>query len=257
MSGGSGNFIGGPWLLIRRVVVRRDSRVTGLQQLAQARAAALCNLAVLLGRPAMASTERGAAAPGDLMDEDKLLIGAELARSRHDATQLAAHDHQRLEIRAAVNERRVARLACRDRHSRGQRGADRAATRECAPKVSDSGHHAQLERVRDVRVARKRVATPRLGEQLERRLGVTVLEILPTQHPPVRAQQHLALGLGDPGDCVLLRTRPLRARSAGSSLAATSSRHIRMSTPAAHKPPCEFRGDRPHPRLDPGRGRRR
>ena len=253
MSGGSGNFIGGPWLLIRRGAVRRDSRVIGLQQLAQARATALCDLPVLLSRPAMASTERGAAAPGDLMDENKLLIGAQLVRSRHDATQLAAHHHQRLEIRAAVNERRVARLSGPDRQSAGQRGADRAATRERAPKVSDSGHHAQLECVRDVRVAGEPAATPRLGEQLEGRLRVAVLEILAAQHPPVRAQQHLALGLRHTSDCFFLQTRRVGARSADSSLAATSSRHIRMSTPAAHKPPREFRGEPLNTRLDPGR----
>lgn len=254
MSGGSGNFTGVPWLLIRRGCGRRDRRAIAVEQLAQARASALCDLAVFLSRPAMAATERRAATPRDLMYQDKLLICAELARSGDDATQLAAHQHERLDIRTAVNEHHVARLARRDRQRGRQGRADRTPTRERATQVSDPRHHSQLQCVGDMRVARERVSAPDLSEQLERRLRMTVLEILTPQHPPVGPQEYLALGLCDARDRVLLADREVCARIAGASLAATSSRHTWMSTRAAHIPPREFRGDQPSARSGAARG---
>jgi hypothetical protein len=253
MSGGSGNFIGGPWLLIRRAGGGRDRPTVGVEEFAQARATALRHLAVLLSRPAMTSTEGGAATPGDLMGDDQPLILSELAGSINDATQLAAHHHERLEIRATVDERRIARLAHRDRQSRRQRRADRAAPGERAAHVPDPRHHAQLERVRDVRVAGKSTAPTHLSEQLKSRLGMTVLEVLAAQHSPVGTEQDLALGVRDARDGILLQACPRSARKAARGLAATSSRHTGMSTRAAHDPPFEFRGAPVRRRCGAGR----
>jgi hypothetical protein len=201
----------------------------------------------------MASTEGGAAAPCYLMDKNKLLIRAELARRRDDAAQLAAHHHERLQIGAAVDDRGFVRVARRDWQGGLQRRADRASTRERTAHVPDSRHHSQLERVRDVCLADEDTAAPHLREQLECRLCVAVLEILASQQSPVSPQQYLALSLRDPRDRLLGRIRGVRAPRSRSTLAATSSRHIGMSTRAARNPPCQFRTRPPSAHRRTGR----
>jgi len=77
----------------------------------------------------------------------------------------------------------------------------------------------------------------RVRDKLERRLAVSILEILGAQPEAVRAQQQIASGASDKRHLLRWVRAPARARA--SCLLLVSGRHMWMSTPTIPRPPSQ------------------
>lgn len=237
--------ISGPCLYFRRPLRGRDIGLVERHQRSQPGTRALGHLAVLLARPAEAPAEIRATAVRELMGQDQPLIGAQRSGVQLHATQIVAQHDLSLDPRAAIDDRYLILIAERDRGL--QRRLHRTASCDRPPAVAHARFETQLERVCDVQPACVRGSLASMGQELERRHAVAVLQILAPQPVAMGPQQHLALGARHERD-VLDRIVGARARQGAQAgapflrLGLGSSRHMGMSRPVASRPPHQFAG---------------
>ena len=106
--------------------------------------------------------------------------------------QVLARDRQPLGLIARIRQLQPIALGS-ERHGALDRRRDRAAAGDRPAPVEDPREKTLLEGIGDVQAARERPPAPGEHDQLERRLAVAVLEILPAQTVAVDAQQDIAL----------------------------------------------------------------
>jgi hypothetical protein len=227
---------------------KRDARLIARHELLQPSASSLSDLAVLLMAPALPTAKARARLIGELTRQDEPLISTQRVHARLHPLKFVACQHELLEVRAPVDNRRLGLLCCRERERASQRGLHRATSPKCSPHVTDARHVTQLERVADMPWSRERSAAARAIEKLQDGLAVAVLEILPAQQVPVRPKQHLPFR--ERNSCHLLdgvapRRRILRGAGAlSSSRLPASGRHAGMSSTTPSTPPSQL-----HPRA--------
>ena len=112
--------------------------VLTFQQRLQARTRALCDLAVLLVRPAVVGTEAQPVQLTQLGSENQPLIMAELVGELTYATQVVAEHRERLELAANVDHVEVLRRSRIEGQRRLERRLHRAATRQRAAAIVNS-----------------------------------------------------------------------------------------------------------------------
>src|SRR5262245_26438925 len=200
-----------PYFLLRHPRRGWDTRSPARHQPSQSRPRALCDLAVLLGRPAVGATERN---PGDLAQlarENETLVGGQLPREQLDLAQLVAEHDELLELRTLVDDRDLF-LSDRPQRDGGlERRVYRAASSHGPAAVADAGEESLLERPAGTHATGEAAPSARVGNELERGLAVAVLEVLPTQEVAVGPQQKLPLGPRDHGQ-LLGGIRPFSPR---------------------------------------------
>jgi hypothetical protein len=182
--------------------------VVVVDQVAQARPAALGDLAELLHRPAKPLAELVAVhAECDLTGQDEALIGAQLVGEFAQASEVMACGDVLVDVGRWVGQlrerRRCLRVWIAIAAAQGvvECRLHRAATPDGAPAVADAGEEPLFERVGDVGIARKASrARARASHQFKCRLAETVLEVLPTEPVTMHPQKNVALGCRHPCD---------------------------------------------------------
>ena len=124
----------------------------------------------------------------ELAGKHEPLIGTQLARRLLYPSQLVAHQHELLDVGAAIRNRHLRMLMSVDGQGRQQRSLNRAATAKCPTDVANSREVTKLKRVRYVLGAGERPTATDAREQLEGRLAVAVFEIGGAQQMPIRAK---------------------------------------------------------------------
>src|SRR6202035_2392986 len=192
---------------------------------------ALRDLAVLLRRPAELAAEVTPRLRAQLGGQDESLVRRELSRERLDTSQVLAENDQPLKLGAAIYDRYLVGAGASKRHGSLESRLRRATAAQRTPPITHAGHEAQLEHVAEVRAVRKHASSPRVRNQLERRLAEAVLEVIATQPVAIRLKQKLTLCSGHQRD-FLRRLAPLsfvdrgRAGTHASPFRITSGRHI-------------------------------
>lgn len=217
----------------------------GRHQLAQASTAPLRDLAVLLGRPVVQTTELGALhLQGDLTCQHQALVRGERARVPAQPFEIVTDERHSLGLRARVHHIDRALLAG-ERDCALERGLHRAASSQGPPSVVNSRQEALLDHVGDVRAAGKAPSATSLDDELERGLAEAVLQVLASQPVSMNPQQQIATGAGHQrhrGRRILARRGPPRSPGLESSaccFAPASGRHTRMSSKGALTPPSQ------------------
>lgn len=121
------------------------------EQYRQPGAGALCDLAVLLCRPPMCTTELAALrVTGELTREHQSLIGRESTRKATDQPQVVTKQDEPLDVEASIGHLHSAALPSGERQSGCHRGLHRAAAAQGATAIVDTREKALLEGVGDV-----------------------------------------------------------------------------------------------------------
>jgi hypothetical protein len=233
---------------LRRGRARRDSRkLVRRHRLTQAGTCALRDLPVLLARPAQTPAARAALLVGELRGDHPPLIVGQLTQRAAQRTQLLARQHQRLDRGACVDQLDLLVGVTRQRGRVLHGGLDRAASAERPSAIAYTREKTQLESVGGVLAANERTTASHACDELERRLAVTVFEIVTSQPVTVNAQQQLAARLRDDRDVIrhIPRTCSWRRRGfavGDSFLLPTAGRHMSMSLRTPPTPPSDFRG---------------
>jgi membrane protein len=155
-----------------------------------------------------------------------------------------AQQDQPFHVGARVGDLDRTALCDRKRKCARESSLHRAASTDCAPAVVRSREQPLLEGVCDVGTARKGSAAACIGQQLERRLAVTVFEILQWEAMAMDREQHLAARTGNECDCLRGIEPPGSAAGRRTDKkpvgALLSGRHESMSVKVARTPPSQF-----------------
>jgi len=215
-------------------------------QLPQSGPPALCDLAVLFPRPTQPSAAGLATLAGELRTEYPSLILGEGSCRAPDAAKIVPCKHDRLDRRSRVDYLNPGDADV-DKPGFLERGLHRTAPADCSPAIAHARQEAQLDGIRDMPAIGKDAVAAGTRDQLENRLAVAVLEILPPQSMAMHTEQQVALGARNDRD--LLReirpaagSRPARVFVAVDSFSAgASGRHMSMSLAVSPRPPSQSR----------------
>lgn len=176
------------------------------------------------------------------------MVGAQRLGMQLHATQFVAQHDLPLDLRTAVDDRDVMLAVQRDRCL--ERGVHGTASCKRPPAVAHARYETELERICDVQPACVPASLPRVGQELERRSAVAVLQVLTPQPVAMDSQQYLTLGARHDRHLLDLIARATASRCTvaaiplgGSPL--VSGRHMDMSRPRARRPPSQLSSDSP------------
>jgi membrane protein len=175
----------------------------------------------------------------ELTLEHQSLVGGEPAHQAANQDEIVSQQGQALYVSASIRHFDAA-VPPPQRQRRGDSSLDRAASTQGTATVLDTRDETLLERVGDVRPTGKRAVASGALEQLERRLAVAILQILPGEPVSMGRQQQLAARTNDERDR-LARVRGRQAAIAADSFERLlSGRHVSMSVRVASTPPSQF-----------------
>lgn len=136
----------------------------------------------------------------ELTREHEPLIARELRCYLADAAQVVAQHREPLDVGARIGDLDFAAFAIGDWKRVSDRRLDRTAPAECAAAVVHPREQPLLERIGYMGVAGKRLTAICACQQLERRLAVTVFEILTDETATMDRKQHLSTRARDEGN---------------------------------------------------------
>ena len=178
----------------------------------------------------------------ELRSEDHSLVSRELPRGAANLPYFLARDHDALHVRTPVDHHGA--LVVFGERQRGlERRLHRTASAQRAAAVVDPRLKAELERVADMTLIRERAARAHVRDELEHRLAVAVLQILPAKSMAVEMQQQRALGRRDDRDRVrgvCSARQKWRAAAPVGFRSCPSATHTPMSLAATIRPPLNF-----------------